>query len=252
MDANDKARAPEKEAARSGDGRAQSYRHGGRPDLLAERGELTQGELGLPDSQVPGHRWSGWRRLTGDEDYYAACSCGWRSTDTDGVSPMMRQVTDHLAAVRAVRGWGPEARTAQAPGRGGQRDDAGQLEPGQERARELYASVENQQRRLSQALGQSADLLSASEQQADRLVAGLEHAAAGVAPEWARTEDSVRRAETLQRRAERARELRDGIVAAAAGLAVIAEEIAVMNLGLGNGHDEATDRICGERPVQPT
>jgi len=28
-------------------------------------------------------------------------SCGWRSTDTDDESPMLRQVKDHLNAVRA-------------------------------------------------------------------------------------------------------------------------------------------------------
>ena len=56
-----------------------------------------------------------------------------------------------------------------------------------ERTRELYASVESQQRRLSQALEQSGDLLSASKDQADRFVAVLEYAAARVAPEWAKT-----------------------------------------------------------------
>jgi hypothetical protein len=55
-----------------------------------------------------------------------------------------------------------------------------------ERTRELYTSVESQQRRLSQALEQSGDLLSASKDQADRFVAVLEHAAARVAPEWQR------------------------------------------------------------------
>ena len=54
-------------------------------------------------------------------------------------------------------------------------------------------------------------------------MAALEHAAARVAPEWAKTEASVRRAETLQHRAEHARDLRNGIVAAAAALAVIAQ-----------------------------
>ena len=99
---------------------------------------------------------------------------------------MLGLVEDHLDAVRAVRGWGPARRTAQEPGR----DE-------QERTRELYAALENQQRRLSEALERSADLLSASEEQADRLLAALQHAAARVAPEWARAEDSVRRAEAL-------------------------------------------------------
>lgn len=229
MDENDTARAP-----------------------LAESSELTQDQLGLLRSQVPGHRWNGWRRLTGDEDYYAACSCGWRSTDTGGVNPMLRQVKDHLDAVRAVRGWGPAARTAQAPGRDRQEGDASQHKVREERTRELYASVESQQRSLFQALAQSTDLLSSSKEQADRLVVALEHAAARVAPEWAKTEASVRRAEILQRRAERARELRNGIVAAAAALAAIAEEIAAIHLGLDTGHQEAIDSIYGERLIQPT
>jgi hypothetical protein len=89
--------------------------------------------------------------------------------------------------------------------------------------------VESQHRRLSQALEHSTDLLAASEEQADRLVAALQHAAAGVAPEWARTEASVRRAEDLQRRADRAKEVRDHIVAAAGALAAIAEEIALLH-----------------------
>jgi hypothetical protein len=249
MDENNKARAPEEQAARSRGFREQSYEHGhgDRPDLLAESSELTRDELGMLHGQVPGHRWNGWRRLTGDEDYYAACSCGWRSIETGGVSPMLGQVKDHLDAVRAVRGWSPAARTAQAPEEG----DASQREAWQERTRELCASAESQQRRLSQALRQSADLLAASEEQADRLVAALEYAAAGVAPEWAKTEASVRRAEILQRRADRAGELRNGIVAAAAALAVIADEIAAIHLGLENGHEKALDWIYGERLTQP-
>ena len=165
-----------------------------------------------------------------------------------GDVPVPRQVKDHLDAARAARGRGP---AAQAPGRDGQHHDASQRKARHERARELYAAVEGQQRRLSRALGQSADLLSASEEQAGRLVVALEHAAAGVAPDWAKTEASVRRAETLQHRAERARELRDGIVAAAAGLAVIAEEIAASHLGLDPDRVEAIDWIYGERLLEP-
>jgi hypothetical protein len=93
----------------------------------------------------------------------------------------------------------------------------------------VYAAVENQHGRLAQELKHSTDLLSASEDEADRLVAVLQHAAANVVPEWAKSETSVRRAETLRRRADRAREVRDHIVAAAGALAVIAEEIAVLN-----------------------
>ena len=42
------------------------------PDPLTDPGELTPDELDLLQSHVPGHRWDGWRRLTGDEDYVAA------------------------------------------------------------------------------------------------------------------------------------------------------------------------------------
>ena len=127
-------------------------------------------------------------------------------------------------------------------------DKAGALEG----IRELYAAAERQQRRLFQALGQSADLLSASEEQADRLVVALEHSAARVAPEWVNTEVLVRRTEALQHRVERARELRNGIVAATAALAVIAEESAAICLGLDTGREEAIDWIYGERLIQPS
>ncbi|HXZ72564.1 MAG TPA: hypothetical protein VEH31_17070 [Streptosporangiaceae bacterium] len=127
-------------------------------------------------------------------------------------------------------------------------DKAGALEG----IRELYAAAERQQRRLFQALGQSADLLSASEEQADRLVVALEHAAARVAPDWVNTEVLVRRTEALQHRVERARELRNGIVAATAALAVIAEESAAICLGLDTGREEAIDWIYGERLIQPS
>jgi hypothetical protein len=127
-------------------------------------------------------------------------------------------------------------------------DKAGALEG----MRQLYAAAERQQRLLFQALGQSADLLSASEEQADRLVVAFEHAAARIAPEWMKTEVLVRRAEALQHRAERARELRNGIVAATAALAVIAEDSAAICLGLDTGREEAIDWIYGERLIQPS
>jgi hypothetical protein len=201
-------------------------------------GNLTD-PLDLMHSQVPGHRWNGWRRLTGDEDYYAACSCGWRSTETGYVSRMLRQVKDHLDAVRAVRGSRPAARTARTPARDQHEREASQHELRQERTRELYTAVQNQQRRLSQALGHSTDLLSASKDQADRLVAALQHAAANVAPEWAKTEASARRAQVLQRQAEHAREVRSRIVAAAGALAAIAEEVAML-------HQHRETRRCSE------
>jgi len=231
MDKNVTAREPEEQAAEARRLWESSYGHRRQdwPDPLREPYEPVQDELDLLHSHVPGHRWNGWRRLTGDEGYYAACSCGWRSTETCYVSPMLRQVQDHLDDVRALRGWGRAPRAAQTPREAGQEGDASQHEMLQERTRELYAAVENQQRRLSQALEHSTDLLSASEDQADRLVAALQHAAARVAPEWVQTEASVRRAEVLQRRADRAKEVRNHIVAAAGALAAIAEEIALLN-----------------------
>jgi hypothetical protein len=189
---------------------------------------LAQGELDFLHSHVSGHRWNAWRRLTGDEDYYAACSCGWRSTETSYLSPVLHQVKGHLAAVRAVRGWYPSTPRTQPSAR--DEGDASQRErQPDERARELYASVERQQRRLSQALEHSSDLLSASEDQADRFVTALERAAAGVVPQWAMTRTSAERAEALQRRAERVKDLRSRIIATTAALAAIAQEVALVN-----------------------
>ena len=191
------------------------------PDPLREPYEPTPAELDLLHSQTTGHRWHGWRQLAADEVYYAACSCGWRSTETGALSPMLCQVKEHLDAVWAIRGGRPSARATPSPAW-----DAG------ERARELYAAVDRQQERLSQALGRSTDLLSASQEQADRLVAALEYAAARIVPDWARTGAAVRSAEVLQRRAERARQLRTGIIAAAAALAAVAEEVALVHQDL--------------------
>ncbi len=238
MDENAKAREPEERAANTRRQVELGYGHrcGDWPDPLRKPYEPTQDELDLLYSQVPGHRWNGWRRLTGDEDYYAGCSCGWRSSETSYVSPMLRQVKDHLDAVRAIRGWRPSAPAAQAPGRDERDRGVGQRRIRQERTQELYVFVENQQRRLCQALAQSTDLLSASEDQAERLVAVLEEAAATVAPERAKTRASAQRAEALQRHAERAKQLRDGIVAAAASLAAVAEEVALINQDLKSRH----------------
>jgi hypothetical protein len=239
VDEHDKARDPEEQAA---DTRHQSeFNHRPRPvdwpDPLRAPYEPTQDELDLLHSRATGHRWHGWRRLTADEDYYAACSCGWRSTETGSVSPMLRQVKEHLDAVWAIRGGRPPARTTPARTRDQGERDAGQREiRPDERTRELYVAVNNQQERLSHTLGRSTDLLSASEEQADRLVAALEYAAARIAPDWARTGASVRRAEVLQRRLERAKELRTGIVAAAAALAAIAEEAALVHRDLKTRH----------------
>lgn len=89
--------------------------------------------------------------------------------------------------------------------------------------------MENQQRRLFQGLAHSTDLLSTSEEQADHLMAALQQAAAAVVPESVTTEGSAGRAEVLQHWAGRAAEVRNHIVAAAASLAAIAEEVALLN-----------------------
>jgi flagellar biosynthesis regulator FlaF len=226
MDENAKASDPEEQAVTSRRPRQFSHAHRRQdwPESLTEPCEPRYGELELLQGKVPGHRWECWRRLTGDESYFAACSCGWRCSETGDVSPMLSQVEEHLDAVGAVRGWRRSTRTAPAPGREERGVGHREMQP-DERTRELYASVANQQRRLSQALERSADLLSASQEQAERFVALLEHAAANVAPEWARTWEAVQGAEVLQGRAERAKELRNGIVAAAGALAAIAEEV---------------------------
>lgn len=244
MDKN-KARVLEEHAARSRNLGELSYGrgHGDRPDPLAEPAELTQDELGLLHSQVSGHRWNGWCRLTGDEDYYAACSCGWRSTDTGDVSPMLRQVEDHLDAVRQSRGWRPPASARDKSGPDVSRGEVPRL---YERARELRATAAGERGRLSGSVRHSADLLSARAEQADRLVAELERG------QSARTEASASSAETLRHKVERARELRGAIVAAAAALGVIAEEIASIHLDLETGREKAVDWIYGERLIQPT
>ena len=242
MDDNDKARALEEQGARSRDLRELSYGrgHADWPDPPAEPTKLTQGELGLLHSQVPGHRWNGWCRMTGDEDYYAACSCGWRSTDAGDVSPILGQVKDHLDAVRQSRGWAPSAR---APDESGPGPGQGQIVPLHEDARGLRATAKGERMHLSRALSHSRDLLSASAEQADRLVTELERRRS------ARTGASVPSAEIVQHKVERARELRKAIAAAAAALAVITEEIVAIHLE--TGHEEAIDSIYGERLIQP-
>jgi len=254
MDGNPEAKEPEERAAATRRLSEFSHEHRcqDRPDSPREPYEPAQAEVDLLQSQVPGHRWNGWRRLTGDEGYCAACSCGWRSTETGCVSPMLRQVHEHLDAVRAVRGWRPASGTARAPDRSGPENDASEHDLRQQRARDLYATVENQQRRLAQTLEHSTGLLAASEDQADRLAAALQHAATRVAPERVKTEASARRAEALQRRADRAKEVRNHIIAAAATLAAVAEEIALLSQDREAGHEQAVDWIYRERLLQPT
>lgn len=223
MDVNGKARDLQEQAARTSHVRklGTGYSWGDWRDSLTGPCAPSPDELELLQSQVAGHRWDGWRRLTGDEGYFAACSCGWRSSETGGVGPMLCQAEEHLAAVLHTRGGRPPTR---APARDEGERDASQREiRPDERARELCPAVDGRQRRLSQAQGHSTDLLSASAGQADRLVAALERG------EWAKTRASAPGAATVQRKVERARELRKAIIAAAAALAAIAEEIAGMD-----------------------
>ena len=220
MDENDKARDLQDPAARTRHQWELAYGHRCEdwPDPLREPYEPTQDELALLQSQVAGHHWDGWRRLTGDEDYFAACSCGWRSTETRYLSPMLCQANDHLDDVRQARGG---RRATRAPARDESGRGARQREiPLGERAGELRAPRPGQPGRLTRTLQHSMDLLSASADHADRLVAELEHG------EWARTSGCAPGAETVQHKVERANELRRAIVAAAGALAVIAEEIA--------------------------
>jgi hypothetical protein len=233
MEENAKARDPEEQAVITGQRWAFSYGHRREdwPERLPEGYEPARGEFDLPLGKMSGHRCDGWRRMTGDEGYLAACSCGWRTTETGNVSLMLRQVEEHLDAVRAVREAGLRER----------RPD--------ERTRELYALVESQQARLSRALEHSADLVSASQEQAERFVAVLEHAAARVAPEWAKTGAAVRREEALQRQAERAKEWSDGIVTAAEALAAIAHEVALAGQDLETCYSSGSAdyrRLAGE------
>jgi hypothetical protein len=147
MDENAKARDLEEQATITRQPWGPAMGPGARTSLapLGESCEPAYGELDLLRGKAAGHRWDGWRRLTGGEDYFAACSCGWRSTETGCVSPMLRQVKEHLDAVSAIRGGRPSTRAAPAPARDERARDASQREMGpDERARELYASVESQ------------------------------------------------------------------------------------------------------------
>jgi len=217
---NDTARDLQGQAARTRQQWELAYGHRCEdwPDPVREPYEPRQDELALLQSQVAGHRWDGWRRLTGEEDYFAACSCGWRSTETRYLSPMLGQVNDHLDAVRQARGGCPSTQAAARDGSGrGARQR--EMTP-REDARELRTPGQGRHGRLSRTLAHSTDLLSASADHADRLVAELERG------EWAKASGCAPGAETVQHKVERANELRRAIVAAAGALAVIAEEIA--------------------------
>ena len=251
MEENAKARDPEEQAVITMQRWEFSYGHRREdwPDRPPEGYEPARGEFDLPLGKVPGHRCDGWRRMTGDEGYSAACSCGWRSTETGHVSLVLRQVEDHLDAVRAVRGGRPPARLVPVPGWDEREVGLIERRP-DERTRELYASVESQHACLSQAVEHSADLVSASQDQAERFVAVLEHAAARVAPEWAKTGPAVRHEEALRRQAERAKEWRNGIVAAAEALASIAQEVALAGQDLETSYRSRSAEY-GRLPGEP-
>ena len=114
MDMNDKVRDLQEHAARTrrlpefGNG----HRRGDWPDPLIAPYEPTPDQLGFLASQVAGHRWHVGRCLSGDKDFSAACSCGWGCTETGSVGAMLRQVEEHLDAVREIRGG---RRSTQAP-----------------------------------------------------------------------------------------------------------------------------------------
>jgi hypothetical protein len=68
---------------------------------------------------VSGHRWNDWRRLTGNEDYFATCYCAWRSTETGQVSAMLKRLTALVRGMSAAREpdyGGAEARLRVRPG----------------------------------------------------------------------------------------------------------------------------------------
>ena len=172
MDVNDKVRDLQEHAAKTR--RLPEFGHwhrrGDWPHPLIAPYEPTPDQLCFLQSQVAGHRWHVGRCLSGDQDFSAACSCGWGCTETGSVGAILRQVEEHLDAVREICGGRLSTR---APARDERDVGQGELRPDQ-RARELRAAMEGQQRRLSQALRHSTDLLSASADQADRVAAALE------------------------------------------------------------------------------
>ena len=128
---------------------------------------------------------------------------------------MLHQVNEHLEHGPGDTRWAAVTTgTSPGPGRGHRRE----MRPDQ-RARELRPAVKGQQRRLSQSLRHSTDLLSACADQAGRLVTALEGG------KWSKTRASAQSAETVQHKVERARELRKAIIATGMTLAGIAEEV---------------------------
>ena len=217
------------------------------PGRLPEGCEPARDEFDLPLGKVSGRRCDGWRRMTGDEGYFAACSCGWRGTETGHVSLMLRQVEDHVDAVRAVRGGRPSARAAQA--RAGTSARSAFARGGQISARGSCTRWWKASSYACRGPWSTQLTWCRPARTRPRFVAVLEHAAARVAPEWAKTGAAVRREEALQRQAERAKGWRDGIVAAAGALAAIAQEVALAGQDLETcyrGGSAEYRRLAGE------
>jgi hypothetical protein len=241
---NDKARALEEQAARSRDLlRELSHLHGDWPDPLVESSEPTQDELDLPYSQVPGHRWNGWYRLTADEDYYAACSCGWRSTETADVRPMLGQVKDHLDAVRQSLGW---RRSARAPGRGESGPDVGGgRDRALSRARPRASRDRGRRANAPVPVSEPFDGSAVSQRGAGRLPRDRA-GARGTGKDrgiCAKRGDRAAQGRACERVAQGDRRRRGGPGDHNGGN---------RRDSSGTGHEEAIDWICGERLMQPT
>jgi len=211
--------------------RRPQFRHEPEPSdywraLLGEPCVPAQDDLDLLQNHTAGHDW---HRLTSVEGYFAGCSCGWNSFETDHLGPMLRQVKDHLDTARQAHSapstWAtapapdqPERATSQPEAMTNERSHEAierEMRP-EESARELGALAESRQERLLQAAGRPNDMMPSSTEGPDG-------------------EAAVRRAEIrasaqsvwgLQRQLKHAKELRKRIADDAAALAMIEEEIA--------------------------
>ena len=197
-------------------------------DLLAEPYVPALDDLDLLQNHTAGHDC---HRLTSVEGYFAACSCGWGSIETDYLGPMLRQVKDHLDTARQAH-TAPSTSTTAAPAPDQPEHDANQPEAitnervheaigremwPDEGARELGALAESQQKPLLQAVGRSHDPLPSGAQCLDHGEAALTRA---------EIRASAQSVCGLQRELGHAKELRKRIAATAAALAMIEEEIA--------------------------
>ena len=201
----------------------QQERSDDRRGLLGQPYVPAQEDLDLLQNHTAGHHW---RRLTSVEGYFAACSCGWGSVETDHLGPMLGQVKDHLEAARQAHTRPPTSTPpVPAPGqpeRGADQPKALASERGHEaiqrgmrpdeRAQEPGAIAGSQQKRLM-VTERSNDLLPASGECRE------------VALTRAQIRASAQSVGGLQRQLDHAKKLRKRIAAAAAALAMIEEEI---------------------------